>query len=659
MHNLFLTSGDQKSNYAQSSDQNTTPGVTTPADPTTQPMANSIIDVDQFGQNSSNLVEHYNLTNTATDASKFVTTNRNMYLPIHWNKQQVVKDSPNVVAGGMPTIDISGVNDFDLTHYVKPFTAILYHFTNGDSVSYTDSDKLKTEDPSKLEFINFENSVLWPQETLSISVPLKVDNLDKVNTNNANGTFTIGSESIANPTGSANNLSVRFAKKLSQAEIDKHFNVGKKYLVATRNKDYEYTQATDIQNLMPNIRSVGDPNELTIDNLNTGESDKTYYSGAFFYLDPEKMDKATNGQTVLEMLNSNGYVMANGLTRFKWGSVYNPNDPGHQYPNDALSKLNTGDIGNVVFQPVQVIDANAMPTTLDYGAKFDPNDYIKINDPASWYQVDNPYTVAEAKEHGLNVTVASNVDTKNPGSKTVKITLPITQGGKTINVTKTINVLVKQPGSTSGNTGSTGSSTTSTGTTGSSTTSNNSGNTSGSTSTSSTPTTTTNPSTLVGPNIAVKGEAVYATKKIGLYKNANFKKSQRVAWYPKQKRVNRPMFVVTGYKRAANGALRYRVRDVNHARKTAGKIGYITVSRKYVVPVYYASVPKSKKITVISKKGVNAYKSANLTGKAKHYKKGVRLTVKKLVKHNLTTRYQLSNGKYITANKKLIIAGNY
>lgn len=78
-----------------------------------------------------------------------------------------------------------------------------------------------------------------------------------------------------------------------------------------------------------------------------------------------------------------------------------------------------------------------------------------------------------------------------------------------------------------------------------------------------------------------------------------------------------------------------------------------------MVPVYYANVPKSKRVTVISRKGVNAYKSANLTGKTKHYKKGVRLTVKKLVKHNLTTRYQLNNGRFITANKKLIIAGNY
>ncbi|MEE8823283.1 DUF5776 domain-containing protein [Lentilactobacillus sunkii] len=32
--------------------------------------------------------------------------------------------------------------------------------------------------------------------------------------------------------------------------------------------------------------------------------------------------------------------------------------------------------------------------------------------------------------------------------------------------------------------------------------------------------------------------------------------------------------------------------------------------------------------------------------------------MKKLVKHNLTSRYVLSNGYYVTANKKLVIHGN-
>ena len=70
-------------------------------------------------------------------------------------------------------------------------------------------------------------------------------------------------------------------------------------------------------------------------------------------------------------------------------------------------------------------------------------------------------------------------------------------------------------------------------------------------------------------------------------------------------------------------------------------------------------MPKNKKVTVIAKKGVNAYKNANLTKKVKYYKTGSHLKVKKMVKHNLTTRYQLSNGDYITSNKKLVIHGNF
>ncbi|WP_225442032.1 DUF5776 domain-containing protein [Lentilactobacillus hilgardii] len=286
------------------------------------------------------------------------------------------------------------------------------------------------------------------------------------------------------------------------------------------------------------------------------------------------------------------------------------------------------------------------------------NATISANTPitASTFNADPASATVAKVTNNKGETVTQEFASKTPGTYNVTLTadgygdttftLTVTNGGGT------------GGGSTGGNTGTTTVPVTPL-TPATNVPTNSSSSSSTTSSSSSTPTTTTKPSTSVGPNIAVKGEAVYATKKIALYKSTSFTKSKRIAWYPKQKRINRPMFVVTGYKRTSNGTLRYKVRDVNHGRKTAGKTGYITASRKYVVPVYYAGVPKSKKITVIAKKGINTYKSANLTGKAKHYKKGVRLTVKKLVKHNLTTRYQLSNGHYVTANKKLIIAGNY
>ncbi|MFT8908208.1 MAG: DUF5776 domain-containing protein [Lentilactobacillus diolivorans] len=165
------------------------------------------------------------------------------------------------------------------------------------------------------------------------------------------------------------------------------------------------------------------------------------------------------------------------------------------------------------------------------------------------------------------------------------------------------------------------------------------------------------PTNNVPTNAAQKGAVVYAVNKIGLYSSPDFAKANRKGWYVKKPRVARPMFVVTGYERSQNGALKYRVRDVNHLSKTAGQTGYITANWKYVRPVYYAA--KHSTITVINPRGVNAYRKANLTGKVKAYKQGTVLKVKGIVKHNLTTRYVLTNGNYVTANRKLVNMGRH
>ncbi|GHP14913.1 hypothetical protein YK48G_23380 [Lentilactobacillus fungorum] len=167
--------------------------------------------------------------------------------------------------------------------------------------------------------------------------------------------------------------------------------------------------------------------------------------------------------------------------------------------------------------------------------------------------------------------------------------------------------------------------------------------------------TATEPAQPSKSEIVKKGSAVYALKKIYLYKNKNFKKNERLASYTRKPRINRPMFVVTDTAKSKNGNLRYLVKDVNHHSKTAGKIGYITAKWAYVRPVYYQG--KHQTLTVIAARGVNEYKNKNLTGKVKNFKQGTRLKVKGFVKHNLTTRYKLSNGHYITGNRKLVFAG--
>lgn len=172
-----------------------------------------------------------------------------------------------------------------------------------------------------------------------------------------------------------------------------------------------------------------------------------------------------------------------------------------------------------------------------------------------------------------------------------------------------------------------------------------------------TPTPAPTPVTPLPSYVAAKGAAGYAIKKIGLYSSPNFSKSNRKTWYVQKPRIYRPMFVITGYARDSRGVLRYKVRDVNHLTKNRGKTGYITANWKYTRPVYYAT--KHLRVTVINPRGVNSYKHRNLTVKVKNYKQGTVLKVKGIVKHNLTTRFVLTNGRYVTANRKLVNMGKH
>ncbi|WP_203637592.1 DUF5776 domain-containing protein [Levilactobacillus wangkuiensis] len=163
--------------------------------------------------------------------------------------------------------------------------------------------------------------------------------------------------------------------------------------------------------------------------------------------------------------------------------------------------------------------------------------------------------------------------------------------------------------------------------------------------------TTVNTPTPVADKAQSESKVVYATKKIGLYKSPTFTNQARIRWYTKAKRTNRPMFKVIGYARSKNGVLRYKVKDVTPNTKTNGQTGYITTKDSFVSHDYYQT--QAKKIKVL--RGLNSYKTKALTGKKIHYRKHQVIQVKKLVTHNLTTRYQLPNGCYVSANKRLVI----
>ncbi|MFC6181665.1 LamG-like jellyroll fold domain-containing protein [Lactiplantibacillus daowaiensis] len=148
---------------------------------------------------------------------------------------------------------------------------------------------------------------------------------------------------------------------------------------------------------------------------------------------------------------------------------------------------------------------------------------------------------------------------------------------------------------------------------------------------------------------ALKGKIVYAKKKIGFYKKTKFTKKNRYKFFTAKSENKWAQFKIV--KKKGN---RYQVKDINKGSKTYGKLGYITTSSKFVTPAEYAK--KAVKVKVINPRGLSAYKTKSLKGKATHYKKNAVLKIKKIVKVNGKYHFQLKNGKYITADKHLIHA---
>ncbi|GEP23649.1 DUF5776 domain-containing protein [Lentilactobacillus diolivorans] len=614
--------------------------------PTTGSNPNSILNLDDYTKDPSSLYEHLLIKNDSNKPMKFSI---DLCLPQFWRGKPTVNTNWPVYGSDKIATPTAGSTTQGLDVKYSSFTKYYIPQENVTAADLQDLGKISV------------GGTLQSQEHYQLDVPLKLIDPENIELDDLLNGAKFNSVTINNQSNGYYVDHVRFARGVN-AYKQLGINGTNKYVVTyrTNDKPAKYYHAADIQNLMPVIK----PDDTVVNDFGgydpkNNDFPYIYTGGGNFFLNYQTI-KDINGNNLVQTFQNNGYAapyndkLGTIFPYYAWSYMNKINDSGSTSEGDWG---NMDGISNYGMQIVKVIDVNGINDQdqlfLNPGAKWNPMDNVKIWNPQQTYQELLPNakpTVTSTRPLNADGTLNTN----QTGSFDITYNYPFTYtNGNKVTFKKTIHVIV-------GNNSGGGTTTTPSDTTGSSSSSTTTGSSSStSSSSSSTPTTTTKPSTSVGPNIAVKGEAVYATKKIGLYKSTNFTKSKRIAWYPKQKRVNRPMFVVTGYKRAANGALRYKVRDVNHGRKTAGKKGYITASRKYVVPVYYASVPKSKKITVISRKGINTYKSANLTGKAKHYKKGVRLTVKKLVKHNLTTRYQLSNGHFVTANKKLVIAGNY
>ncbi|KRO04193.1 hypothetical protein IV54_GL001715 [Levilactobacillus paucivorans] len=145
---------------------------------------------------------------------------------------------------------------------------------------------------------------------------------------------------------------------------------------------------------------------------------------------------------------------------------------------------------------------------------------------------------------------------------------------------------------------------------------------------------------------------VVATHKIGLYRTSNFTAASRLHWFAKKPQMKRPTFTIIGTATSVNGNPRYQVRDTNRGSNTYGKTGYITAKPTFVTPKFIQKTPDH--ITVIAIKRINGYNNAQLAKKQIHYTQGTVLTVKQVITTGHVTRFRLTNGHYITANRRLV-----
>lgn len=136
--------------------------------------------------------------------------------------------------------------------------------------------------------------------------------------------------------------------------------------------------------------------------------------------------------------------------------------------------------------------------------------------------------------------------------------------------------------------------------------------------------------------------SVYAIRSMRLHKNVSL--TNPVKSYKKQSRSKAAKFKIQSVAYDKNGNKRYKVNG-----------GYITANSKYVADSHFRS-SKIKQVRVIGNR-VNSYKNVRLSKnqQVRSYKKGTKLQVRRIVKHGRTTRFQLTNGRYVTGNKQLLI----
>ncbi|WP_414827245.1 DUF5776 domain-containing protein [Apilactobacillus kunkeei] len=153
---------------------------------------------------------------------------------------------------------------------------------------------------------------------------------------------------------------------------------------------------------------------------------------------------------------------------------------------------------------------------------------------------------------------------------------------------------------------------------------------------------------------------IYMVKGFYRYSSTSFSKKNRLQGYKQHKRPNAVMFTIVGETKSKHGLKRYEVYQIVSKKEGLFRVdhkkwGYITAKPSYMRPLYYSK--NVHKVRVIGK-GLRVYKDIKLSKYVKSYKRGTVLKVKAVKRLGTTYRLQLSDGRYVSANKNLVRVEN-
>lgn len=285
-------------------------------------------------------------------------------------------------------------------------------------------------------------------------------------------------------------------------------------------------------------------NAIGYDNTNSfvdkAGLDNVFYTDGLQVVQLDAIPSATGKGTLADDLHNNGYSFLIPSVDYRWGFKANQEAKDYVYSvanSSPLADVKMPDgsgatgqmydnklLGSITLQVQQLLDASdrTIPVTKDGAwAPYDGVTFYGIDQSKLDKNPDGASYVVKKVDSNNNESAApgNKVDTTKDGVYHVTYTYEVYDG---LTVKKTITITVGKGNPTPPTTGTSNNGGTNTSNTNNNNNNSNNGNNSGNTNGSTT--TTTKPSTSVGPNIAVKGEAVYAIKKIGLYRSTSFTK---------------------------------------------------------------------------------------------------------------------------------------